>query len=131
MDLEWKLSHRPNHLLGTRLSVRWRRHLLLVIWILAIIGGGLAEGVALAQYAFDSPLEAIAAEKPTTTPNPKSDTARLSCVAEAFCSVVAAPANGHLGLLTAKTVGDHRDIEFRSGLAIPPISPPPKSIVRT
>ena len=105
----------------------WLRGLSIFVCLLAIIGAGLADDFALAQYNVGGPFETVI----ITAPHPASHALQGRCAVQVACSVFIALADVQPDNWGRKSAGIAADSQFRSGRTTTPILPPPKPIRQT
>lgn len=106
----------------------WLRGLSVFVCLLAIIGTGLTDGVALAQRNVAGPLETIAAETPITAADSSDHALQARCAVQVACPVFIALADVQPDIWKQESAENPAESEFRSGRTTRPILPPPKPI---
>ncbi len=106
----------------------WLHHLSIFVCLLAIIGAGLADDVALAQRYVASPLKTIVAEIPISAPDSSGHALQAGCAVQVACTVFIAVADVQPDIWERKPAGIPAESRFRSGRTTTPILPPPKPI---
>ncbi len=97
-----------------------------LVCLLAIIGAGLADDLALAKRNVGSPLQTIVADIPVTAPDAAGHSVAGGCAIQVACPVFIAVADAQPGVWEQSFAGIPAYSRFRSGRTTTPISPPPK-----